>query len=56
MSDGIRCLNCGYPIRWINYSFAPRWMHQHPGAAGDDGVYEFCKLSVATPPDGRGVA
>lgn len=51
MVSDIRCRNCGDPIRYINYSFQPRWVHQHLGASFEDGIYEYCQKSVATPPD-----
>lgn len=52
MSGDVLCRNCGFPITWVNYALAPRWMHQHPGAAFEDGIYEYCKGAVATPPEG----
>lgn len=48
----IHCRNCGYPICRINYALGPKWVHQHPSAAFQDGVFEHCKTSVATPPEG----
>jgi hypothetical protein len=45
----IRCRKCDYPIKVINYALGPKWMHQHPDAAFEDGVYEYCKGAVAAP-------
>lgn len=46
-----RCKHCLRPVMEVNYALDPRWMHYTPGAAFQDGLYEFCHLSVATPTD-----
>lgn len=44
-----RCRHCGYPIVWVNFAWMPKWMHQPPGAAFQDGQHEYCRLTVAEP-------
>lgn len=44
-----RCVHCLQPVKEVNYLLGPRWMHYTPGAAFQDGLYEFCRLRTATP-------
>ena len=43
------CKHCQQRIIEVNFAMGKRWMHQHEGAAFQDGMYEYCKLSVAEP-------
>lgn len=44
-----RCRHCGEHVRFFNFALGPKWMHQRPGAAFQDGAYEYCRRAVAEP-------
>ena len=44
-----RCKHCGARIVHVRYSWRPRWMHQPAEASFQDGMYEYCRLTVAEP-------
>ena len=43
------CRHCGGRIVLVNWALGPRWTHQHSSAAFQDGIHEYCYLTVAEP-------
>lgn len=50
MSDGSKiCKHCRKRIVKINFASGEKWMHQPAGAAFQDDMREFCKITIAEP-------
>lgn len=43
------CKNCGQRIVRINWALGPGWTHQPESSSFQDGIHDYCHLSVAEP-------